>query len=116
MNERLSRKNWKMCKDLTDNQMKLTNGCGSSYWLVWLFRVPKWLSEKMFCCCGCHDYQYLMQKDKEIADLELKACIYYNAFKSPKYQRWAKIKIANLIYWALNTKMSQKCYNINKTK
>jgi len=101
------------CDELTPKQLKTTNGCGSSYWAVWIFRIPKWVSKAFFRCCNRHDimYQYGMTKtDKEMADDEIYNCMYYSAYHGPWYQRWIKTKTADFVYWCLNTKLSQKCF------
>lgn len=38
------------CEGLTQEQLSTTNGCGSSYWLAWIFRIPKFISKEFYCC------------------------------------------------------------------
>lgn len=102
------------CKDITPEQLKTTNGCGSSYWLAWIFRIPKWISKKLYCCCGCHDIQYQEMRDKEVSDLELRACVRHSALNGPWWQKWIKWKTGDLMFWALNTKLSMECFYRNQ--
>lgn len=98
------------CEELTKEELKNTNGCGSSYWLVSWIRLPRWLSESFFHCCNRHDLRYQRQEDKAFADDELYDCWMYNAFHSPWWQRGWKIKLAEIGYWCLNSRMSDVCY------
>lgn len=98
------------CKELTKEELKNTNGCGSSYWLAWIFRIPKWIWPGGFRCCNRHDVRYQNKEDKEHADDELLDCWYYSAFHGPRIFRFIRLKIADLGYWALNTKLSNLCY------
>ena len=100
-----------ICKDLRKHHTESVNGCGSTYWMAWIFRIPKWVSKKLFCCCSCHDLQYEWRDDKEKADLDLRACIRHMALTGRKWLKWITWKTGDLIYWALNTNLSKKCYN-----
>jgi hypothetical protein len=99
------------CKELTKSELRQTNGCGSSYWMARIFRIPKWISKHFTRCCNRHDLRYFNSYDKAFADDELYNCMYYNAFHSPRWQRWYKCKLADLTYWALSTRLATKCYN-----
>ena len=98
------------CKDLTIEELKTTNGCGSSYWLAWVFRIPKFIWPGAYRCCNRHDLRYQNKEDKQRSDDELYDCWYYSAFHGPEYLRGFRLKIADLGYWALNTKLSNHCY------
>jgi len=98
------------CAELSEEQLKTTNGCGSSYWMAWIFRVPKWVSKSFFRCCNRHDIKYQSKVEKAIADDELYDCMYYSAFHGPLWQKNIKITFADLIYLCLNTKMSNVCF------
>jgi len=100
----------RQCSDITEEDLATTNGCGSSYWLVWVFRIPKFISKSLYCCCGCHDMQYQRQIDKVVVDLELIACVRNSALSSPCWQKHMKWIAGDLMYFALNTKLSQSCY------
>ena len=101
------------CKELTKEELKCTNGCGSSYWLARLFRIPDFVSKAFTRCCNFHDRSYAKQENKNRADDELLDCWYYDAFHSPKWQRWWKLKLADLGYWAITSKLSDVCYRAN---
>jgi len=107
------------CKGLTQEQLNNTNGCGSSYWLAWIFRIPKFISYDIWCACNYHDYAYSNSKtlkEKEIADDKLYDAIYYSAFHSPNWQKPFKTLIADLVYWALSTKLSNLAFEKAKPK
>jgi hypothetical protein len=101
------------CEGITDDELKTTNGCGSSYWLAWIFRIPKFISHNFFCCCAFHDLKFQHNnkiEEKHKADDALYDCMYYSAYRSPIWQKWIKTKIADLTYWALSTKLSDICF------
>jgi len=101
------------CVELTPEELKTTNGCGSSYWVAWIFRIPKWLSKAFFRCCNRHDLGYqkgLTLEQKQRHDDELLDCMYYSAFHGPWYQKGIKLKIADIAYWCLSTWLSTKCF------
>jgi len=103
------------CKGLTKEELKHTNGCGSSYWLARPFRIPDFVSKAFTRCCDFHDISYQNQEDKDRVDDELLDCWYYNAYHSPKGQRWWKLKLADLGYWAITSKLSGVCYRANQS-
>ena len=101
------------CEGVTEKQMQAGNGCGSSYWLAWLFRIPKWVSHDFYCACQCHDAGYQAHKTllkKFMDDDLLFDNMYYSAFHSPGWQKWIKIKVADFVYWCLSTKLSDYCF------
>lgn len=101
------------CTEVTKEQLKTTNGCGSSAWFAWPFRIPRWISKAFFRCCNRHDIRYQVGTtiaNKWFADDELLDCMYYNAFHSPWWQRCIKIKVADLVYWCLGTTISKWCF------
>jgi len=101
------------CKELTPEQLKITNGCGSSYWAVWIFRIPKWVSKQFWRCCNRHDLHFQSGKSiiiKWSADDELYNCMYYSAYHSPPWQKYWKLKLADFIYKCLGTKLSMLCF------
>jgi len=107
------------CKDLTQEHLKLVNGCGSSFWLAYPFRIPKFISKDFWCACNCHDINYQNVStldDKYQADDKLYDDMYYSAFHSPIWQKYLKIKIADFVYWCLSTKLSQICFEKAKPK
>lgn len=105
------------CKELTPKQLKTTDGCGSSSWFARPFRIPRWASKAFFRCCNRHDIRYQTEdefEEKCRADDELLDCMYYNAYHSPWYQKWIKLKIADFVYWCLDTKISDWCFTAAK--
>ena len=104
----------KDCKELTIEQLKNTNGCGSSYPLLWIFRIPKWMSRAFYRCCNRHDLSYQNQEGKNSADDELYNCWMYNAYHSPWWQKHFKIKIAEIGYAAITSKLSNTAYKFGK--
>lgn len=101
------------CEGISKEELKLSNGCGSSFWLAYVFRIPKWLSHAFFCCCSTHDILYQLGKtikEKHVADDTLYDCMMYSAFHSPPHQKKLKILLAELVYWALSTKLSDIAY------
>lgn len=107
------------CKGLTQEQLNISNGCGSSFWLAYIFRIPKFISQEFYCCCNFHDVNFINGttiQEKQIADDKLYDCLYYSAYHSPNWQKWFKIKIADLVYWCLSTKLSDIAYEKAKPK
>ena len=124
----------KNCKPLTVSQIKRTNGCGSSTWYAWPFRIPKWLVSDFYLPCCRHDLRYQQElpldkksfalyyradfhgtikglTEKAFYDDELYNGWYYAIYnKAPRKYRWLLCKIADFGYWCLNTKMSDACY------
>ena len=103
----------RQCKELTENERKTTNGCGSSYWLAWPFRIPKFVSKSFYCACCCHDIAYSKGRtieDKHRADDNLKDDMYYSAYRSNRFQKYIKLRVADLVYWCLSSKLSDKCF------
>lgn len=101
------------CEGISKEELNTTNGCGSSFWLLWIFRIPKWVSYRIWCRCNCHDTKFSKGKtleDKYRADDNLYDGIYYDAFHSPPHQKKLKILLAELVYWALSTKLSDIAY------
>ncbi len=122
------------CDPLTKEELKTTNGCGSSTWFAWVFRIPKSLVPWFYLPCCRHDRRYsehggfkivdlyphykaekqytLLTIKKVMADDELYNAWYYAIYnKAPCWARWVLCKIADTGYWCLNTKVSQWCYN-----
>ena len=102
-----------VCKCLTEEELKKTNGCGSSYWAAWIFRIPKWFSKEFYCACCRHDKAYTEGKsliDKYKADDNLLDEMYYSAFHSNFIMKRIKLKLADLTYYCLSTKLSDKCF------
>jgi hypothetical protein len=104
------------CKGITVEQLNTTNGCGSSFWLFWIFRIPKWFSKDFYCSCCCHDLKF---QDKTKLDLEYKYQaddqlyddMYYSAYHDNSViKKWLKIKIADLTYSLLATEASELCW------
>lgn len=98
------------CKELSQEELASTNGCGSSYWLVSWARLPKWLLKKFTRCCNFHDLDYQYQRDKDQADDNLYNCCMYDAFHSPWWQKWIKIIITEIMYSLVTSKISNVCY------
>lgn len=104
------------CPGITSEQLKTTNGCGSSAWYAWIFRIPKWFSHEIWCLCNCHDlkFQDKIKRsliDKWAADDKLYDGIYYVAFHSPKWLKPLFIQIAEITYWCLSTRISEWCWH-----
>lgn len=108
------------CPGITEEEMKTTNGCGSSYWLAYIFRIPKWFSHPIWCACNKHDIKFqncTTLDEKKIADLELIAAIEWDGYNDPRpFMRWLKLKIAEKVEWCLNTKLSERCFVKAKPK
>ena len=101
------------CNELTKEELKTTNGCGSSYWVAWIFRIPKWLSRMFWRCCNRHDVKYQAGKSigtKQRADDELYDCMYYSAYHGPRWKRRLLLALADFTNWCLSTKLSDKCF------
>lgn len=96
---------------ITKRMLKNVNGCGSSFPPAYIFRIPKWVSRAFTKCCNMHDVRYQAQLKKELADDLLYNCMYYSAFQTTGLKRYIKIKIADFVYWCLNTKLSEMCYS-----
>ncbi len=90
-----------MCREMTDLELQGTNGCGSSHWALFMFRIPEWLAPGFKRCCNRHDRRYQNAEDRAYADDELYDCWYYNAYHGPRWQRWYKLKIADIAYAAI---------------
>ena len=104
---------------LTKEQLKTTNGCGSSYFLARPFRIPKWISKSFFNCCNFHDVGYTNNTvliNKWEADDNLLNCMYYSAFHSSWWQKRIKLKVADFVYFCLSTKLSDKCFEKAESK
>jgi len=108
------------CKCLEKDKLLLTNGCGSSYWLAWIFRIPRWFSGEFWCICNYHDIFYQEGETiehKQYADDLLYDSMYYSAYKDPNILRKrVKILIADIAYWCLSTKLSEQCFISAKPK
>lgn len=109
-----------ICKGIDDNELKKTNGCGSSYWLAWIFRIPKWVSKDFWCACNCHDLyfqEYVTLEKKQYADDLLYDLFYYYSYKDKIiWRRNIKTKIADIVYLCLSTKLSEICFLKAKPK
>lgn len=110
------------CEGITDKQLQTTNGCGSSAWFAWVFRLPKWIiPHDIWCACNCHDIIYqdatkVSLLDKREADDMLYDAIYYSAYNGSIYLRDIKIVIAEIVYYCLNTWLSELCWNMAKNE
>lgn len=102
---------------LTQEQLKTTNGCGSSFFLARFFRIPKWVSSMFWKCCNRHDIRYqegMFLEEKQRADDELLDCMYYSAYHGKRWKRWFLLKIADITYWCLSTRLSDMCFSTAK--
>jgi hypothetical protein len=97
-----------MCKEMTELELKDTNGCGSSHWALQFFRVPRWVSEGFFRCCNRHDRRYQNSEDKDFADDELYDCMMYSAMHSSG--TWWKVYVVEIVYIAITSKISNIAY------
>ena len=108
------------CKELTQEQLNQTNGCGSSFWLFWLLRIPKWFSQEFYCACCCHDLRFTngeALEQKYEADDKLYDDMYYSAFHDKsKIMKLIKLKVADITYYFLNTQLSNIAYKKAKPK
>lgn len=95
---------------MTAEEKRNANGCGSSYWIVSWFRLPRFVSPTISSYCDCHDAMWKRQWPKETADRILYENIMRNSESSPWWQRWAKREFADIVKWALGTRLSQVCY------
>ena len=105
--------------DLTDKQKKKVNGCGSSFWLAVLFRLPRCLFPLISRACDCHDIGYqetgLNLAEKWALDAQLVEDIREVARRSSNpFVRWWKFRISDLVEWALDTKLSEMCWRAAK--
>ncbi len=100
-----------MCKELTLEELKGTNGCGSSHWLLQVFRIPKWLSKGLFRCCNRHDLRYGNLEDKAFADDELYDCWMYVCMHSGWFKRLWMYPVIEAGYAAVTSKASELAYN-----
>lgn len=103
------------CPGITPEQLKTTNGCGSSAWYAWIFRIPQWLSHDLYCKCGCHDLGYqdktqISWEHKRIKDVALVDSLYDSAYMGPVWQCSIKVVVAEVVWWCLNTWLSKLCY------
>ena len=101
--------------DLTPEQLKTANGCGSSFWMAAMFRLPRCLFPRISKACDCHDIGYQNGDpddldEKYALDAQLVEDIREIARKSGSVTRWYKMGIADLIEFALSTKLSEKCW------
>ncbi|MBF0414121.1 MAG: hypothetical protein HQK70_15630 [Desulfamplus sp.] len=102
------------CYGISDADLATTNGCGSSYWLAWIFRIPKWFSHEFYCACAEHDILYqegVWLSDKIFADNLLISKLYESAINDNSFIR-AEIKflVIEIIAFALSTKLSELCF------
>ena len=101
--------------DLTPAQIKTANGCGSSFWMAAMFRIPRWAFPRISKACDCHDIGYQSGNpndldEKYALDAQLVEDVREIARESGIMTRWYKMRIADLIEFALNTKLSEKCW------
>jgi hypothetical protein len=119
---------------LTKEELKTTNGCGSSAWFAWPFRIPKWLAPWFYLPCCRHDLrysgkaaykiidiyphckaekQYTIQTIRKVmADDELYNAWYFAIYHdAPQWMKGILCRLADFGYWCLKTKVSQWCYN-----
>lgn len=109
-----------ICPGLTDEQLKTTNGCGSSAWFAKPFRLPKWLVDpKIHCACCNHDIVYQDKAktspfQKSIADAQLYNAIVDDAMGSGWIAKNFKLAVAEIVYHALKSKISWWCWKAAK--
>lgn len=103
------------CPGITEEQLKTTNGCGSSAWYAWIFRIPKWFSHDFWCYCNTHDIIYQDPALRSLvfkfrADDALINAMYDSAFLGSIWLRYPRYLIATLTWYALSTKVSEWCW------
>lgn len=104
------------CPDITDKQLATTNGCGSSAWYAWIFRIPKWVSKDFYCACAEHDIMYQSSPlrgmiFKHYVDRKLYNTMYRAAYNEANFiKRWVLLFCAKTTQAALNTKISLWCW------
>jgi len=104
------------CPGITEAQIRQTNGCGSSAWYAFIFRIPRWFSHDFWCACNQHDLMYQNTQLRNLvfklrADDALVTAMYGSAFRDPVWIRAiAKRILARLTMWALETKISEWCW------
>ncbi len=104
--------------DFSQEQIKSANGCGSSFWLAMPFRLPRLLFPGISKACDCHDIGYSETgpeiEEKWALDAQLVEDIRVIARRSGWFMRRVKLKIADLVEYALDTKLSEKCWRAAK--
>lgn len=108
------------CKGIPEEKLKTTNGCGSSYWLVWIFRIPKWFSKEFYCACCKHDIAYQEEYTLEVkrridALLISEMCSSANN-DTNKIRACIKWTLIDIVVIFLDTKASEICFNKAKPK
>ena len=110
----MAEKGNEICSGISDADLATTNGCGSSYWLAWIFRIPKWFSHEFYCACAEHDLLYqegVFLHDKIFADNLLITKLYESAINDPNILRaWIKFIVVDVVAFALSTKLSELCF------
>lgn len=108
------------CKGISEEELKTTNGCGSSYWIAWLFRIPKWFSHEFYCACCKHDLKFQREvslQEKRKADTMLIQELCDSARLDSNLIR-ARIKwfLIDIVIVLLDTKVSEWCFYKAKPK
>lgn len=101
--------------DLTPGQLKRANGCGSSYWLAAVFRLPRFLFPRISKACDCHDIGYQNgdpddMDEKQALDAQLVEDIRCIARECGWIRRKYLMGVSNLVEYALDTKLSAMCW------
>jgi hypothetical protein len=100
--------------DLTYVQLEQSNGCGSSFFLAFMFRLPRCLFPKISRCCDCHDIGYPLAKtieEKQALDDQLVEDFleWARAGNNWFVRRW-RFGVANVVWWSLDTALSEMCW------
>lgn len=100
--------------DLTPDQLRRSNGCGSSFLPAVLFRLPRFLFPKISQACDCHDIGYQQGgslADKQAIDDQLVED-FLDWSRSGKFwivRKW-RFGLTRIIELALETKLSEMCW------
>lgn len=100
--------------DLTPDQLRRTNGCGSSFLPAVLFRLPRFLFPGISKACDCHDIGYQLPgtlNDKYAHDAQLvEDFLEWSRAGGGWFTRAWRFKVAHLVWWSLDTKLSEACW------
>lgn len=101
--------------DLTPGQLKKANGCGSSFWLAAVFRLPRFLFPRISKACDCHDVGYQSGRpwdiyEKQALDAQLVEDIRGIARERGWVLRKYLMGVSNIVEYALDTKLSEMCW------
>jgi hypothetical protein len=100
--------------DLTPDQLKRSNGCGSSFLPAAMFRLPRFLFPRISKACDCHDVGYQIPgtlEDKWAHDAQLVEDFleWARAGGNSVVQAW-RFKVAHIVWWVLDTWLSELCW------